>query len=96
MHGKRILGFAAAAGIAVVLATSGVFAQTTPPPSYQRGELGSSRNLQRVDTGLSRLIDQLEGDQHDYDGYRVKAIAEMRQAKADLDQALQWDATHRH
>ena len=96
MHGKRILGFAAAAGIAVVLATSGVFAQTTPRPSYQRGELGSSRNLQRVDTGLSRLIDQLEGDQHDYDGYRVKAIAEMRQAKADLDQALQWDATHRH
>jgi hypothetical protein len=96
MNGKRILSFTAAAAVAVMLATSGGFAQTTPAPNYQRGEVGSARNLQRVDTGLSRLIDQLQGDQHDYNGYRVKAIAEMQQAKADLDQALQWDATHGH
>jgi hypothetical protein len=45
---------------------------------------------------LEKLIDQLQRDQHDFGGWRIKAVEAMRQARYDLDQALQWDATHAH
>lgn len=90
----------AAAGIAATLAASKVAlaatTTTTPSTPPSQGELGSARNLKRVRAGLERLIDQLQQDQHDFGGYRVRAIAAMQQARADLDQALQWDATHPH
>ena len=93
---------ATAAGIAATLAASKVAlaaTSTTTPSTTQtpsRGEIGSARNLKRVRASLERLIDQLQQDQHDFGGYRVRAIAAMQQARADLDQALQWDATHPH
>jgi hypothetical protein len=92
---------ATAAGIAATLAASKVAlaATTTTTPTTQspsRGELGSARNIRRVRAALERLIDQLQQDQHDFGGYRVRALAAMQQARADLDQALQWDATHPH
>ncbi len=86
---------ATAAGVAATLAASKVaLAQT--PPSPPHGEIGSARNLQHVREKIAGLIDQLNGDRRDYGGYRVKAIAALQQARADLDQALQWDATHPH
>jgi hypothetical protein len=85
---------AAAAGVAATLAASKVAFAQTPPPT--RGELGSARNIQHVRQRLEALIDQLQNDQHDFGGFRVRAIAAMQQARADLDQALQWDATHPH
>lgn len=93
---------ATAAGMAATLAASKVALaatttttpSTTQPPS--RGELGSARNVRRVRAALERLIDQLQQDQYDFGGYRVRAIAAMQQARANLDQALQWDATHPH
>jgi len=91
---------ATAAGVAAALAASKVAlaatATTQPAPAQPpaRGELGSARNIKRVRGALERLIDQLQHDQHDFGGYRVKAIAAMQQARVDLDQALQWDATH--
>jgi hypothetical protein len=42
------------------------------------------------------MVVQLEHDQRDYGGWRVKAIEAIKQARYDLDQALQWDATHPH
>jgi hypothetical protein len=89
---------AAAAGVAATLAASkAALAQTypsTPPPA--RGEVGSARNIKYVRQRLEALIDQLQNDRHDFGGYRVRAIAALQQARADLDQALQWDATHTH
>lgn len=88
---------ATAAAIAATLTASKVaLAQTQTPPTHppSRGEVGSARNLQHVRRRLEELIDQLQHDQHDFGGYRVKAIAAMQQARANLDQALQWDATH--
>ncbi len=90
---------ATAAGVAATLAASKVAlaATTTTTPTTQppsRGEIGSARNLRRVRAALEHLIDELQRDQHDFGGYRVRAIAAMQQARADLDQALQWDATH--
>lgn len=91
---------ATAAGIAATLAASKVaLAATTSTPSTpppDRGELGSARNIRRVRGALERLIDELQRDQHDFGGYRVKAIAAMQQARGELDQALSWDATHPH
>lgn len=96
---KRKEFLVTAAGIAATLAasTAALAQQTTPPTKPQqptRGEVGSARNLKKVEYMLERLIDQLQHDQRDYGGYRVKAIAAMQQARADLGQALQWDATH--
>ncbi len=87
---------AAAAGAAATFAaTKAAFAQTPPPqPPGTRGEIGSAKNVQYVRRALERLIDQLQRDQHDFGGWRVKAIQAMQQARYDLDQALQWDATH--
>lgn len=82
---------ATAGGIAATLAASTVALAQTPPT---RGEVGSARNLQFVRQRLEVLIDQLQYDRRDYGGYRVRAIAALQQARADLDQALQWDATH--
>ncbi len=84
---------ATAAGIAATLAASKAALAQTPPP---RGEVGSVRNIQFVRHRLEALIDQLQNDRRDYGGYRVRAIAALQQARADLDQALQWDATHPH
>lgn len=91
--------FAAAAAMAATLAASqGVLAQTPaqPTPPRTRPEVASGRNIQRVRQMLGGLIGQLEHDQRDYGGWRVRAIASMRQAREDLDKALQWDATHPH
>jgi hypothetical protein len=85
---------ATAAGAAATLAASKVALAATTPSTPTRGEIGSARNLKRVRAALEHLIDQLQHDQHDFGGYRVRAIAAMQQARADLDQALQWDATH--
>jgi hypothetical protein len=92
----------AAAGMAATLATTGaVLAQTPPPtqttpPTHTRGELGSARNIREVRGMLEKLIDQLQRDQADYGGWRVKAIEALRRGRSDLDRALQWDATHPH
>src|SRR2546427_33774 len=68
---------------------------TTPPTQKPtRGEAGSARNLKRVRYMLERLIDELQHDQRDYGGYRVKAIASLQVARADIEQALQWDKAH--
>jgi len=84
---------ATAAGIAAMFAASKAALAQTPPP---RGEVGSARNIQFVRQRLEALIDQLQNDRRDYGGYRVRAIAALQQARADLDQALQWDAMHPH
>ena len=87
-----------AAGVAATLAAStAALAQTTTTPPTQkptRGEAGSARNLKRVRYMLERLIDELQHDQRDYGGYRGKAIASLQVARADIEQALQWDKAH--
>jgi len=72
-------------------------AQTVTPttaPAHHRGEGGSARNLISVRRRLERLIDQMQHDQHDYNGNRVKAISDLQAARADIVAALAWDASH--
>jgi hypothetical protein len=84
---------AGAAGVAATFVTAGAAMAQAPPV---RGEVGSARNLVHVRAALEQLIDQLQHDQADYGGYRVRAIEAMQRARADIVAALQWDATHPH
>jgi hypothetical protein len=87
---------AGAVGVAATMVASRAAMGQTPPPDYTRGEVGSARNLVAVRRDLDRLIYQLEHDRHDFGGYRVRAIEDMRRARQNLLNALQWDATHSH
>jgi hypothetical protein len=91
---------AGAVGVAATMVASrAAVAQTQPPqtqPPDTRGEVGSARNIAQVRRVLDRLIMQLEQDQRDFGGYRVRAIEDMHRARANLEAALQWDATHSH
>jgi len=89
MTRKKFL--AGAAGMAATVAAAGAAFAQTPPV---RGEVGSARSMLHVRMALEGLIDQLQRDQRDYDGYRVRAIAELQRARANIVAALQWDATH--
>jgi hypothetical protein len=91
MTRKKFL--AGAAGVAATLVAARAALAQTPPT---RGEIGGARNIAEVRRALERLIDQLQHDPSDYGGYRVRAIAAMQRARADLSAALQWDATHAH
>jgi len=95
---------ATAAGFAATLAAAQAVLAQTPSPSPspaqpyppRRTELGSARNIKQVRMMLEKMVNQLQRDQTDYGGWRVKAIEAIKQARYDLDQALQWDATHPH
>jgi hypothetical protein len=103
-HMTRKGFLATAAGLAATLASvQGALGQTpSPSPSPtqpyppRRTELGSARNIRQARIMLEKMIDQLQRDQHDFGGWRVKALEAIKQARYDLDQALQWDATHPH
>ena len=96
----RILGSAAAlAGLLIsgVAVTTTAQAQTAIPPLpgiAQRAEAGSARNLIHVRRRLEALIDQMQRDQHDYGGYRAAAVQALQQARGDIVQAINYDATH--
>ena len=78
--------------------TSAAHAQVTSPvPYYQgglRGERGSNHNIHWVRRRVETLIDELQRDQRDYGGHREQAIDLMQQARNQLLQAEQWDASH--
>jgi len=81
---------AAAGTAAAFAATTAAFGQT------HHGGSGSAMSLPEVRRALEQLIDQLQRDQHDHGGWRVKAIEHMQAARYDIVQALEWDATHPH
>ena len=88
-----------ATALATVLSFGVAGAQSPAPPAppaghHLRGERGSARNLLSVRRHLERLIDQMQRDQHDYNGLRVKAIQDLQNARQDIIQAIQYDATH--
>lgn len=83
-------------GIAADRAPAQAQAVPVPVQNWERGGQPSDRNLAVSRRRLEGVIDQLQRDQHDYGGYRVRAIAELQQARADLDQALEYDRQHGH
>ncbi|HLI95752.1 MAG TPA: hypothetical protein VKT72_06660 [Candidatus Baltobacteraceae bacterium] len=80
--------------------TSGAHAQTMPAPgttarpAWMRGEGASRYNIRKERRRLEVVIDHLQHDQRDYGGHRVDAINLLVQARAQLDQAIQYDTAH--
>ena len=87
---KKLAG--AAILSAVMFASGAVFTSA----ASARTETGSAYNLIQVQSRLNNLVNQLYTDNHDYGGHRVAAIADMRAAQAQIQYALDWDATHGH
>jgi opacity protein-like surface antigen len=56
---------------------------------WTRGQYRSNENLEYTRQYVEKAIDMLQHDQHDYDGYRVRAIGELQQARGQLLAALQ-------
>lgn len=59
-----------------------------------RSGRGSDQNLRREIRRLEGVIDALQRDRHDYGGHRVTAIADLQQAREQLEQGLQYDNGH--
>ena len=96
MKFKAPLAIAAVLSILSFAGIAGAQVTTTPVQPHMRGERGSARNLLAERRRIEGVIDQLQRDQHDYNGYRVKAIGDLQTARADIQAAIDWDATHGH
>ena len=54
----------------------------------------SDRNLAYVRADIEHVIDVLQRDNHDYDGHRADAVAQLQYGRAQLDAALASDRGH--
>jgi hypothetical protein len=88
MERKRFLAAATGVGaaLAAVSAALGapVAAPTMAPSRWMRGEGRSNHNVRMVRKHLEHVIDELQHDQHDYGGHRVKALDLLNQARQEL------------
>ena len=89
----------ATAGALAGIACAAVVSTHTAPVSAQtiaqvRPDGASDRNLRGVRHRLEGLIDQLQHDQSDYGGHRLKALADLQQARAEIVAALGDDRGH--
>jgi|SRR5215472_2982398 len=64
---------------------------TMAPKTYHRNATGSNRNIREIRKHLEHVIDELQHDQHDYAGHRVKALDLLNQARQELLAAEQSD-----
>jgi hypothetical protein len=65
-----------------------------PRASGMQGEYWSNRNVSRTRIKLEHVIDELNRDQHDYGGHRVKALDLLRQARQELLAAEAFEKAH--
>ncbi|MDQ2993092.1 MAG: hypothetical protein M3R30_09785 [Candidatus Eremiobacteraeota bacterium] len=75
------------------VSTSQASAQTMP--SYLRGERGSAHDLLAERTRIETVIDHLQRDRHDYGGHRETALDLLQRSRAEIQAAIDYDATHR-
>ncbi len=64
--------------------------------AFERTQANSDRNLNYVRAHLERALDLLRRDNHDYGGYRVKAIADLEAARDQIGTALRQDMKSEH
>lgn len=62
----------------------------TPLATWVRNQKASNRNIAYARTYVEKAIDMLKNDQHDYNGYRSKAVQQLVIARAQLLDALQY------
>jgi hypothetical protein len=64
------------------------------PAQGRRGKGSSNYNIGREAKRLNKIIGSLQRDERDYGGHRARAIDMLRQAQAELQQAVDWDRSH--
>ena len=63
--------------------------------NWHRNDMKSNRNIRMIRKHLEHVIDELQHDQHDYAGHRLKALDLLNQARQELLAAEQSNtATH--
>jgi hypothetical protein len=55
---------------------------------FTRGDFKSDQNISFVSRYVERTIDMLQKDQHDYAGFRAKAVSDLVAARQELSAAL--------
>jgi hypothetical protein len=60
----------------------------------KRGQGASNYNISREYKRLSKITGALQRDTHDYGGHRARAVELLRQAQAELQQAVDFDRAH--
>ncbi|HEY5094617.1 MAG TPA: hypothetical protein VII69_05870 [Candidatus Eremiobacteraceae bacterium] len=64
--------------------------QDLPQPSgWQRGQKQSNQNIVYARTYVDHAISMLKQDNHDYGGYRAQAVAQLNEARVQLQEAAQ-------
>lgn len=103
MERKAFIASAMGLGAAIAAATAAVGAPVATPSSaptavasmrprnMQRNGAQSNHNIHEIRKHLERVIDELQHDQHDYAGHRVKALDLLNQARQELLLAEQSD-----
>jgi hypothetical protein len=92
MDRKGFLGAAAVGGLGA--AALGTVTSAAEPPPDARLDAMSNRNISFMMTILQATIDDLNQDQHDYGGHRAQAVQLLQQAKAQLEQGLDYFKAH--
>jgi hypothetical protein len=59
------------------------------PAGYMNSQRASNQNIAYARTYVEHAMDMLQNDQHDYNGYRAKAVQQLAVARAQLLDALQ-------
>lgn len=104
MERKTFLATAAGIGASIAAASAALSAPvpapvgatptpagTMKPRSMRRNGAMSNRNIREIRKHLEHVIDELQHDQHDYAGHRVKALDLLNQARQELLLAEQSD-----
>jgi protein-tyrosine-phosphatase len=60
------------------------------PAGWVRGQHASNQNIAYARVYVEHAMDMLQKDQHDYNGYRAKAVQQLAIARAQLLDALQY------
>jgi hypothetical protein len=95
MNIKAVLS--AAACLATIALSGPAVAQVTAPPMpgmMMHGQHASNHNIRNEHHRLLKIIEALQRDDRDYGGHRVRAINYLRQARMELEQALQYERAH--
>ena len=93
----RLIALAAAIG-ATAVGTAASAQQLPVNPAYAqtlRSGQGSDRNLRAEMRRLEQVIDSLQRDRHDYGGHREQAVDLLQRARQQLEDALEYDRTHK-
>ena len=92
MKGRSAVAVLLAVGL--VLGGSSLAFTQEKPGRPERGERGPHPQIHMAMRGLSMAARHLEHAEHDFGGHRAKALALVKQAEGELQQALEYAKAH--